>query len=107
MRKKTGAASNEKDPQTIDGKTGKVDPPPPNPNLSNARSLRLEMARLYRQWLKNELDGADMYKGIWALGEMLKAYGMQEIERRVTGLEERHTLKGGTPLLSTNQRRSQ
>jgi hypothetical protein len=99
MRKKNGDASNEMEPQTIDGKTGKPDPTPPNPNLSNARDLRLEMARLYRQWLRKELDSVEMNKGIWALGEMLKAYEVQEIERRIIELEAQNLPNGNRALL--------
>jgi len=104
MSKKNGCTSNKTEPQTIDGKTGEVDPTPPNPNLSNARDLRLEMARLYRQWLRKELESTEMNKGIWALGEMLKAYEVQEIERRITELEQQRGLPNGRPALPNAER---
>lgn len=94
MKKKNADASYENAPQTIDGATGKPYPIPPTPNLSNARDLRLEMARLYRRWLSKDLESTEMNKGIWALGEMLKAYEAQEIERRITELEAQQTMTG-------------
>jgi hypothetical protein len=76
-------------PQVIDGQTGKVEPIPRTINLSNARDLRLEMAYLYRRCDGGEIESGEMNRRIWALGEMLKAYEVQEFEKRLQEIEDR------------------
>lgn len=87
--------------QTFDGRTGNpIDPPQDKASgkrrridLSNARDMRLEMAYLYRQCDAGKIESGEMNRRIWALGEMLKAYVVQDLERRLVDLE------GGRQLL--------
>ena len=99
-REQQDNTSDESEPEIIDGQTGLVCPTPRTINLSNARDLRLEMAYLYRRVDRGEMESGEMNKRIWALGEMLKAYAMQEIETRIERLEERSGRRDNGPGLS-------
>lgn len=90
----------QREPETIDGATGLVDPSPKvakgrggrRIRLANARCLRQEMAHLYRKVDRGEMASGEMNKRIWALGEMLKAYAIQELEQRLVELEAQKAL---------------
>ena len=71
-----------------------VDPAPPGRRapvrLDTADSIRLEMARVYRDARAHKLDSQEASRLVYMLGEIRKAYETTVIERRLKSLEEEH-----------------
>jgi hypothetical protein len=83
---------NKRQPETIDGETGKPEAPKRRIDLSNIRDCRLELAALYRRVDAGELDSGEANKRAWLvrqIGDLIVAF---DIEKRLEALEE------GTPL---------
>jgi hypothetical protein len=98
-----GDSGIQHEPQTFDAQTGLPEPAPVvgkgkngrRIRLANARCLRQEMAYLYRLVDRGEMESGEMNKRIWALGEMLKAYVVQDLARDVAELQQQRLLEAG------------
>jgi predicted nucleic acid-binding protein len=73
--------------------TETLDEPTPRINLSTSDDIRREMARVYRETRFNKILPNNGTKLIYILINILKAYEVTEIEKRLTDLEKGH-LKG-------------
>jgi hypothetical protein len=98
--------SDERQPETIDGATGKPDPTPTNGafgkegrriDLSNLRDVRIELARLYRMMDSGEVTDAAGGKRAFVLKTIHDVIVSAEIEKRVDELEARFTAGGARP----------
>ena len=65
----------------------------PRINLSTSEDIRREMARVYRETRFNKILPNNGTKLIYILINILKAYEVTEIEKRLVDLEKGH-LKG-------------
>lgn len=70
-----------------------LEDPTPRINLSTSDDIRREMARVYRETRFNIISPANGTKLVYMLINILKAYEVTEIEKRLTDLEKAH-LKG-------------
>ena len=70
-----------------------LDDPIPRINLSTSEDIRREMARVYRETRFNKILPNNGSKLVYMLINILKAYEVTEIEKRLAGLEKAH-LKG-------------
>ncbi len=73
--------------------TETLDEPTPRINLSTSDDIRREMARVYRETRFNKILPNNGTKLIYILINILKAYEVTEIEKRLVDLEKGH-LKG-------------
>ena len=65
-----------------------VDPDPtPRINLSTSEDIRREMAKVYRETRCNKIMPSNGTKLVYMLINILKAYEVTEIEKRLTDLE--------------------
>lgn len=88
--------SDKRQPETIDGKTGKPDPTPRRIDLSTLRDVRLEMAAVYRKVDGGELESQDGSRRVFMLRQIADVIVNTELERRVAELEQHasgHTLQ--------------
>lgn len=67
--------------------------PLPRINLSTSEDIRREMARVYRETRFNKILPNNGTKLVYMLTNILKAYEVTEIEKRLVDLEKAH-LKG-------------
>ena len=67
-----------------------VDDPTPRINLSTSEDIRREMAKVYRETRCNKILPSNGTKLVYMLINILKAYEVTEIERRLTDLELAH-----------------
>jgi predicted nucleic acid-binding protein len=67
--------------------------PYPRINLSTSDDIRREMARVYRETRFNKILPNNGSKLVYMLINILKAYEVTEIEKRLADLEKAH-LKG-------------
>ena len=74
------------DTETLDESTPRI-------NLSTSDDIRREMARVYRETRFNKILPNNGTKLIYILINILKAYEVTEIEKRLVDLEKAH-LKG-------------
>ena len=74
------------DTETLDESTPRI-------NLSTSDDIRREMARVYRETRFNKILPNNGTKLIYILINILKAYEVTEIEKRLVDLEKGH-LKG-------------
>lgn len=58
--------------------------------LDTADSIRLEMARVYRDARSRKLDSQEASRLVYMLGELRKCHETTVIERRLKSLEEEH-----------------
>lgn len=65
----------------------------PRINLSTSDDIRREMARVYRETRFNKILPNNGTKFVYMLTNILKAYEVTEIEKRLVDLEKAH-LKG-------------
>lgn len=81
----------KREPETIDGATGKPDPTPSQRtiNLSNLRDVRLELAYLYRQVDAGKVDSRDGSRRAFILRQIADILTTAELERRLQDLEDR------------------
>jgi len=70
-----------------------LDDPLPRINLSTSDDIRREMARVYRETRFNKILPTNGSKLVYMLINILKAYEVTEIEKRLVDLEKAH-LKG-------------
>lgn len=83
-------------PETIDGKTGAVEPTPPTGqqekrriDLSTLRDVRLELAAVYRKMDAGEIESADGTKRAYVLRQIADVIELAELEKRIQDLEDR------------------
>jgi len=79
-------------PQTIDGNTLQL-VPPPRLNLGSIKSVRLEASRVYKDMRSGKLDKAEGCKLVYALTSISKMIEADVIVQRIERLEQ--TVKGG------------
>jgi hypothetical protein len=66
------------------------DDPTPRINLSTSEDIRREMAKIYRETRCNKILPSNGTKLVYMLINILKAYEVTEIEKRLTDLELVH-----------------
>jgi predicted nucleic acid-binding protein len=71
-----------------------LEDPTPRINLATSEDIRREMARVYRETRYNKILPTNGTKLVYMLINILKAYEVTEIEKRLTELEIAN-LKGG------------
>ena len=64
--------------------------PTPRINLSTSEDIRREMAKVYRETRCNKILPSNGTKLVYMLINILKAYEVTEIEKRLTDLELAH-----------------
>jgi hypothetical protein len=64
-----------------------LDDPTPRINLATSEDIRREMAKVYRETRCNKILPANGTKLVYMLINILKAYEITEIEKRLTDLE--------------------
>jgi predicted nucleic acid-binding protein len=67
-----------------------LDDPTPRINLATSEDIRREMARVYRETRFNKILPSNGTKLVYMLINILKAYEVTEIEKRLTDLELTH-----------------
>ena len=63
---------------------------PPRINLATSEDIRREMAKVYRETRCNKIMPSNGTKLVYMLVNILKAYEVTEIEKRLTDLELGH-----------------
>ena len=66
------------------------DDPTPRINLSTSEDIRREMAKVYRETRCNKILPSNGTKLVYMMINILKAYEVTEIEKRLTDLELAH-----------------
>ena len=88
--RKDAKRSDEKRPETIDGATGKPEPPPPRRiDLSSLRDVRIELAALYRKIDAGEIESSDGSRRAYVLRTLADIIEAADLERRIQELEDR------------------
>jgi predicted nucleic acid-binding protein len=67
-----------------------LEDPAPRINLSTSEDIRREMAKVYRETRCNKILPSNGTKLVYMLVNILKAYEVTEIEKRLTDLELAH-----------------
>jgi hypothetical protein len=67
-----------------------LEDPLPRINLSTSEDIRREMARVYRETRGNKILPNNGTKLVYMLINILKAYEVTEIEKRLVELEKAH-----------------
>ena len=67
-----------------------LDDPTPRINLATSEDIRREMARVYRETRCNKILPSNGTKLVYMLINILKAYEITELEKRLTDLELAH-----------------
>lgn len=67
-----------------------IDNPTPRINLATSEDIRREMAKVYRETRCNKIMPNNGTKLVYMLINILKAYEVSEIEKRLTDLELAH-----------------
>jgi predicted nucleic acid-binding protein len=67
-----------------------LDDPTPRINLSTSEDIRREMGKVYRETRCNKILPSNGTKLVYMLINILKAYEVTEIEKRLTDLELAH-----------------
>ena len=67
-----------------------LDEPTPRINLATSEDIRREMAKVYREIRCNKILPSNGTKLVYMLINILKAYRVNEIEKRLTELELTH-----------------
>lgn len=67
-----------------------LDEPTPRINLATPEDIRREMAKVYRETRSNKIMPTNGTKLVYMLVNILKAYEVTEIEKRLTELESVH-----------------
>lgn len=80
---------------TIDGKTGKPEPPPRQCRtrplkLDSLRAIRDEMGRVYREMRSGKIEAQVGTRLVYVLTQMREMAMAIEIDERITALEERN-----------------
>lgn len=74
-------------PAESHAKSGDVLPPTPRINLSTPEDIRREMSRVYRESRGGTLDTSEGGRLIYMLSQIVKAYELGVIEKRLAQLE--------------------
>jgi predicted nucleic acid-binding protein len=77
-----------------DANTEIHDDPTPRINLATSEDIRREMAKVYRETRCNKILPSNGTKLVYMLINILKAYEVTEIEKRLTDLELVHLDSG-------------
>lgn len=80
----------EKEPEIIDGQTGKVEDTPRRIDLSTLRDVRIEMAALYRKMDDGSVASVDGSRRAYVLKSIADVIALAELERRIQELEDQH-----------------
>ena len=64
-----------------------IDDPTPRINLSTSEDIRREMAKVYRETRSNKILPTNGTKLVYMLVNILKAYEVTELEKRLIDLE--------------------
>jgi hypothetical protein len=67
-----------------------LDDPTPRINLATSEDIRREMAKVYRETRCNKIMPSNGTKLVYMLINILKAYEVSEIEKRISDLELIH-----------------
>ena len=67
-----------------------LEDPTPRVNLSTSEDIRREMAKVYRETRCNKILPSNGTKMVYMLINILKAYEVTEIEKRLADLELAH-----------------
>lgn len=70
--------------------TNTLGDPIPRINLSTSEDIRREMAKVYRETRENKILPNNGTKLVYMLINILKAYEVTEIEKRLVELEKAH-----------------
>ena len=70
--------------------TNTLGDPIPRINLSTSEDIRREMAKVYRETRENKILPNNGTKLVYMLINILKAYEVTEIEKRIVELEKAH-----------------
>jgi hypothetical protein len=65
--------------------------------------VRREQAKVYREARGGTIDKAEAAKLVWMLGEIRKSIELEEVERRLSELEERTSGGRSMPALPTHR----
>ena len=68
-----------------------LEDPTPRINLATSEDIRREMAKVYRETRNNKILPTNGTKLVYMLISILKAYEVTEIEKRLAGLELKHS----------------
>jgi predicted nucleic acid-binding protein len=71
-----------------------LDDPTPRVNLATSEDIRREMAKVYRETRCNKILPSNGTKLVYMLVNILKAYEVTEIEKRLNDLELVHLESG-------------
>lgn len=90
-----------REPETIDGATGELDPTPASGNgkgkaprridLSNLRDVRIEMAHVYRQVDAEQIESSEGSRRVYMLRQIADVITIAELEKRIEELEQTAT----------------
>jgi hypothetical protein len=89
-------SSDDTEPQTIDGETGKPDASSRRIDLSTLRDVRLEIAHVYRKVDTGEIDSRDGARRAYMLKTIHDVIVSAELERRIKELEEQQAIGSGS-----------
>ena len=78
-------------PETIDGKSLELIPPPARVDLKSIDDVRLEMARVYRGMKSGQIETSDGTKLVYVLVQIGKMIEVHDIEKRIELLEAGET----------------
>ena len=70
--------------------TDSFEDPTPRINLATSEDIRREMAKVYRETRCNKIMPSNGTKLVYMLINILKAYEVTELEKRLTDLELAH-----------------
>lgn len=94
MSAENGAATR---PQTYDGETLEPEDTPSRISLSRLRDVRLEMAAVYRAMKRKEIPAQEGTRLVYVLRNVADVLQIEELERRISELEERASTGSGRP----------
>ena len=78
---------NKRQPETLDGETGKPDAPKRRIDLSNLRDVRLELAQVYRKIDAGEINSQDGSRRAFVLKVLHDVIVSADVEKRIEALE--------------------
>lgn len=75
---------------TIDNESGRLLPTPKGIKLKSIDDVRVEMAAVYRSMKSGGIETSDGTKLVYVLSAIAKAIEVNDIEKRITLLEEKN-----------------
>ena len=79
-----------KEAMTIDNESGRLLPTPKGIKLKSIDDVRVEMAAVYRSMKSGGIETSDGTKLVYVLSAIAKAIEVNDIEKRITLLEEKN-----------------